>query len=247
MAMESAVALLERAGKEASESLDDIEHKILLASPAAKPLLDLCTRLRLAKSRLLTVKTNITHLLAAQDQLKQNLAQYLVPAADTVKGACLARNVSAPRIVFASPPPDQALTYVSPPVAPPAPVLRPTAEKKAPAPSLPKQSRHISPRPAKAHIAPPPTKDRFADITDEEFRQLDTRAFGNITLGDVRDTYRLIWNYFKQQGDKSVILTTKAMSELGAKMGSLLRVLKFLKSLRRIALTKDDNVRWIEQ
>jgi hypothetical protein len=181
------------------------------------------------------VKTNITHLLTAQDQLKQNLAQYLVPAADSIKAACLARNVSAPRIIFASPP-EQISADVFPTVA------SPMVAKDAPT-----QRRHISPRMPKAHIASPPAEDTFADITEQEFRQLDTRAIGNITLCDVRETYRMIWNYFKEQGDKSVVLTKKTMNELGAKMGSLLRVLKFLKSMHRIALTKDNNVLWIEQ
>jgi hypothetical protein len=255
--MQAAVAVLEEAGKEANESLDEIERKILFANPSAKPLLDLCARLRAAKSRLLAVKTTITQLFTAQDQLKQNLAQYLMPAAESIKGACLARSRPAPRIVFAASPTEQPSTDTLPieslKVAPPPPVLPPVAEKKAPTPPVPKHNRHTSPRVAKPHPplppAPPPpaAEEPFVDITEDEFRRLDTRAFGNIPLAEVRDVYRMIWNFYKDQDDKSVVLTRKAMGELGAKMSCLLRVLKFLKSLRRITLTKDDNVRWVSQ
>jgi hypothetical protein len=248
--MESAVQVLERAGREANESLDDVERRILSVNPAAKQLLDLCARLRCAKGRLLTIQANMTHLFTAQDQLKQNLAQYLVPTAESIKNACIARNLPTPRVVFSSPTATQALPEVplapapalaSAPVAPPLAIIA----GKAATPAAPKQGRHISPRQPKP--LPQPQFCEFAEITEEEFASLDIRTMGHVTLGEVRDVYKFIWGHFKDLDDKKAVLTRKLISESGAKMRALPTALRFLKSLHRIDLTKQGDVKWISQ
>jgi hypothetical protein len=246
MSMEAAVQRLERANKEAGESLDEIERKILLANPAAKPLLDLCARLRSAKARFLTLRVNTAQLFTIQDQLKQNLAQYLIPTAESIKLACTARSLPTPRVVFSSPgtemtPPKVSVQFPAPePIPAPVPAL---VEPKVRTPVAPKQTRHVSPRPPKQPLPPPPFCD-FVDITDEEFASLDTRTMGHITIGEVRDVYKFIWTFFKDADDKKGILTRKLISESGARMRALPTALKFLKSLHRIDLTKQGDVKW---
>jgi hypothetical protein len=242
MSMESAVQVFERAGKEADESLDDVERKILCANPGAKQLLELCGRLRSAKGRLVTLKTNMDHIYTAQDHLKQNLANYLVPAADSIKNACIARNLPTPRVSFSSPASAQPQQPQPQAVAP---VVAPVRPKVAPTPAAVKNSRHVSPRPAK--VPPPPQFCEFVDITEEEFASLDTRTMGHVTLAEVRDVYKFIWGYFKDLEDKKGVLTRKLISESGAKMRALPTALKFLKSIRRIDLTKQGDVKWTGQ
>jgi hypothetical protein len=242
--MESAVCVLERAGREANESLDDVERKILSANPSAKQLLDLCARLRSAKGRLASIQANMTHLFTAQDQLKQNLAQYLVPTAESIKNACIIRNLPTPRVVFSSPGDTRGSPEIPlAAVAATQPLSIVTAKPATPA--APKQNRHISPRVAKP--APPPQFGEFVEITEEEFASLDIRTMGHVTLSEVRDVYKFIWSHFKDLDDRKAILTRKLISESGAKMRALPTALRFLKSLHRIDLTKQGDVKWISQ
>ena len=239
--MEAAVDALERAQQSANQTMDDIERKIRSTNPEAAPLLDLCNRLRSAKARLLQVKTDLTQLATAQELLKQNLTQYLVPSSEMIKQACTARNLPAPKIVFSAPGQTQLEEK-------PAPVQ---VEQQNPVKAIPKKTqqepkakRPATPKGRKARMPPEPPAIEIVDITEDEFAKLDLRM-GHITRQELQEVYVFIANWYKQREDRTEVLTRQELAKSGVKMRAINSILRYLKCLKRIDLTKSGDVKWI--
>lgn len=250
--MEAAVEALEIAQRNAIYTMDEIERKIRASNPEASPLLDLCNRLRSAKTRLLQAKTDITDLISGQDLLRQNLTQYLIPSSEIIKQACTARNVPTPKIVFSSPPSSTGSNMAR--IPSPVPVER---EIAAPKPPIPKKAasnaqsqsnlkRKSSPKLRKSRPQPELPVVEFTDITEAEFASLDTRTMGHTTFQEVQEVYRFIGNWYKQQEDITTVLTRATISKSGLKIRAMNTTLRFLKSLKKIDLTKGGDVTWIQ-
>ena len=239
--MEAAVDALERAQQNANQTMDDIERKIRSTNPDAGPLLDLCNRLRSAKARLLQLKSDVTQLATAQDLLKQNLTQFLVPSSEMIKQACVERNLPAPKIVFSSP---KEATIESKPA--PVPVEQPNPVKALPKKTQqePKPKRPTTPKGRKARMPPEPPAIEIIDITDDEFAKLDLRM-GHITRQELQEVYVFIANWYKQREDRTEVLTRQELAKSGVKMRAINSILRYLKVLKRIDLTKSGDVKWI--
>jgi hypothetical protein len=236
--MEAAVASLEGACSKANSSISEMERKIRAAHPDAAPLLDLCDRLRAAKSRLLTENTNIAKLAEAQDSLKQNLAQFLVPASESITSACTARHLPPPRIAFGSPISPDRKSNLS---------LEDTIQPhKVPDPVPPPPKAVVKKKSqSKTQILP---VFEFRQITSEEYATLDPRTMGHVSMAEVQDTYKNIWNWFTSSDvEKGSVLSRRQISQTLPKARALPTALRFLKSLRRIDLTRDGDVKLAEQ
>jgi hypothetical protein len=240
--MESVVDALEAASREAADQIDEIEQRIRISMPDTAPLLDLCAQLRSARIRILALKLKISELGDARDLLQKNLGQYLAPASQAVKNACIARNLPAPRIRFGSPTAPQApVEDVQPVKLAPSP-----AQSVKPAAIPAKPVRATSPKPVKAVTLPLPVC-QMREITEEEFASLDTRTMGHITMVELCEVYQFIWSFFNEQDHRNATLTRKVIADSGIRMRALPTALRFLKSLRRIDLTKQGDVKWLSQ
>jgi hypothetical protein len=233
--MEAAVLTLADACVSANHTVSQLENKILAAHPDAAPLLDLCNRLRSAKARLLALKTKIGTLNEQQDLLKQNLAQFLVPASEAITNACRARNLPAPRIAFGSP-----RSPIQNSKIPAEPTLI-TDSISNQLPSASKGTMRRKSMGSKTQILP---TVEFHQVTAEEYATLDPRTMGHVSMPEVQEVYRHIWSHFNAAGFESdAILARRDVLQAMPKVRALPTALRFLKSLRRIDLNKEGDIK----
>ncbi|KAH0793636.1 hypothetical protein GPJ56_002469 [Histomonas meleagridis] len=229
--MEAAVERLKVTCDDTKYSIDKIEQKIIENMPESREILELCQRLRNAKFRLLTLKTNVTKLTLAQEMLNQVLTENLFPASAIIEKACYSRNLPKPNVIF-SPKDDH--TYANEPQLTPVKA----APVKQPIKQTPKKSNQQKSSSRNAPVA------KFVEITDKEYSTLDTRTMGHVGLNELKDLHQFLWNY-SQENEPNKIITKQEIINAGIKVRVLHVALRFLKTLKRIDLTKDGDVKCV--
>lgn len=229
--MQSAVSALQSAANESKGALDEIERTIVRRMPEAGELLELCRRLRGAKSRLIALNAKVQLLTQAQEAFDRALSENLLPAAKILERACEERDISKPKVEFlreldeqepASGNPKQRTLITA--------GAKGSGKKQAPA-RMGTQRKHVA-------------EPDFVDITEDEYATIDSKTYGHISYSDIRNLYKVLWD-FAQESEPGKVITKREIVELGVKIKLLQSALRFLKSLKRIELTKDGNVKTV--
>ena len=229
--MQNAVLILQNATNESKRSLDEIEQKIVKKIPEANEILDLCKRLRDAKSKLLELNEKISKLRIAQELFNQALSENLFPAAEIIEKACVERDLPKPKVEVIKTMKEQEQTYDNEIQATPTKIYTKNNKKKQSTPKKSLQKRSIS-------------NNEFREITEEEYATFDTRTFGYIGYNEIKNLYKVLWD-FAQENEPGKIITRREIVDLDVKLNILQSALRFLKSLKRIELTKDGDVKTV--
>lgn len=234
--MEEAVLAFEASTNRTSASIDQIEQQITQNFENAAPLLDLCRRLRTSQQRLNAIRSDCEKLSQEQDSLKVFLEKYLQPTSQSINDACIARGLPTPRITFASSPIESKVVEaeIQPKINT---ISKPPIPKK---PTTPRKQSFGQRRNQKTVVEEEP---EFVQITEEEIENLDTRTMGRVRLQELQAAYQAIWNFYHLTDDKNKEMKRADFKDCEIKLTNLNTVLRYLKVLKRVDLSKEGNIK----
>ena len=206
--------------------LDNLESQIKSNIPEAGPLLDLINRFRVAKTKLINLKYKAVQYRAAEENLKSALSECLEPSANIIQRSCKF--------------PINSLSTT--------PTLQKFAQRQEQSfnlepPSLERRTKQITPK--KIQSKSPISRMMYREVEEDELATLDTRSYGHISLNDIRELHQYIWDFFQVQDNKNRILQQKQIQDNFPKIRTLRSTLRFLRTLKRIDLTKDGDVKCV--
>ncbi|BFZ04349.1 hypothetical protein BsWGS_07388 [Bradybaena similaris] len=125
------------------------------------------------------------------------------------------------------------------------PVSRgPAASSSEPCPSVAKPAQK---EPTRLDVLAQERRSRcsdFVEVTNEEFLSVSELVRGKVKLDDVNRTYRMLWQHFKEEGNKEA-LSPQEMNSMGLRVSGATgeAKLKVLRALKLCHISKNGDVR----
>ncbi|OHT10991.1 hypothetical protein TRFO_19473 [Tritrichomonas foetus] len=230
--MLAAVNNLENTQNHVQNKLDEIEIQVCNDIPNSAPLFDLINRLRVAKNKLIDIKSKVIQYSQAEENLRNCISEYLEPASTIIKKSCNAptnvHHVTTPQYQKQNREPEPSF---QPEV--------PTLERKV-RQSTPKHNANLATK-----TKSPIPQIVYHEVDQDELATLDTRSYGVIALNDIRELHQFIWDYFQNSDNINKVLSQKQIQDQFPKIRTLRSTLRFLRTLKRIDLTKEGNVKCV--
>lgn len=247
--MFEAVENLENTETRCKKELDELENRLCGDVQNAAPLIDLCNRLRDAKVKLAVLKNKIDQYNIVTEDLRVCVSECLDPSSSLLHNLYRIQNNQPNGYEYYNynsynynpqsiTPRRQNQGYISA-------INNDSFHNEIPIPE--KKTRQTTPKNTvvqsskmKSPVVP---QTQYQEVDEAELATLDTRSYGHISLTDIRELHQYIWNFFQNAANKSKVLTQKQLQEEFPKIRTLRSTLRFLKTLKRIDLTKEGNVK----
>ncbi|KAK8893244.1 hypothetical protein M9Y10_021661 [Tritrichomonas musculus] len=244
-----AVGNLENIDTRCQRELDELENQLCGNIQNAAPLMSLCNRLRNAKVKLAFLKNKIDEYNNAEENLRVCVSKCLDPASNILHNA---GRYQEPQSNYNY---NGNYNYNYNPQS-----ITPKRQNQAFGSSInnrddsfhneiplpEKKNRQSTPKntgTSKIQMKSPVQQIQYQEVDEAELATLDTRSYGHISLNDIRELHQYIWDFFQNSANKNKVLTQKQLQDDFPKIRTLRSTLRFLKSLKRIDLTKDGNVK----
>ena len=238
--MLKAIENLENSELRCQKELDELEMRICSEIQNAAPLLDICNRLRAAKVKLALLKNKIDLYGNADAQLKMMISECLEPTMALLQSSANQHNAQSTNHQngFNSKHNGTPIRQVQ--------TNYETADEVS-HDNMPQErkGRQTTPKhtTSNARSKSPGPQLMYQEVDESELATLDTRSYGQISLNDIRELHQFIWDFFQNPSHKHSILTQKQIQDNFPKIRTLRSTLRFLKTLKRIELTKDGNIK----
>lgn len=258
--MIEAVENLENTETRCKRDLDELENRLCSEVQDAAPLMDLCNRLREAKVKLAFLKNKIDQYNIAAEDLRVCVSECLDPSSSLLHNLNRIQNnqpngynynnnynnsynyngnYNYNNIPQSITPKRQNQGYQSQ-------LNRGDDSFHNEIPLPEKKTRQTTPKNTgnqSAKLKSPVPQIQYQEVDEAELATLDTRSYGHISLNDIRELHQYIWDFFQNPSNKSKVLTQKQLQDDFPKIRTLRSTLRFLKTLKRIDLTKEGNVK----
>jgi len=221
--MEEAVKTLDFALGSSNNQLNDIEKDLSSSLTEISPLLDICRRLRQLKTRTNNLSEKLKLVESSKEDLNDAINKYMIPASEMVSQRCTNNGIPYPQFSFFQ----NSKTTVN------------NTETSKIKPSTPRKS--IQPK------APTPIKpdeieqNRNNEVTEEEHASIDVFTYGKVSLQELNDLLCAIKKFYKE--NPGVTITRRMLQDLGIKLNQLPSKLRILKTLHKIELNKNGDVK----
>lgn len=256
--MFEAVENLENTETRCKKQLDELEIRLCGDVQNAAPLIDLCNRLRDAKVKIAFLKKQIDQYNNAAENLRVCVSECLDPTSNLLHNLCsfqnnqqMAHNNYMGNYNYNG---NYNNNYNPQPITPKRQNQGYNSSfnnrddsfhNEAPLPE--KKTKQTTPKSTGVSNAkmksPAPPQAQYQEVDEAELATLDTRSYGHISLNDIRELHQYIWDFFQNAANKSKVLTQKQLQDDFPKIRTLRSTLRFLKTLKRIDLTKEGNIK----